>query len=422
MLSSRTSARCSGVPALAAGLLLLVACSTAPPAAPDPYRFEPARPKCRGVEVRAGDDLQDAIDEAGPGATLCISGTHRFEEPIIPDDAQKLVGRPGAVLSGATVLENWSELDSTWVIRGIDQGPTVNYDGSFPDLLNPEAEFSDDVFFDGKLLRRVMDKDAVSSGTFFLDYDTNHLYIGDDPDGHVVELAVADGIVAGTADDVRLRNLVIEKSLGRGVTAGSDWLVKESEIRLNATVGIKLRNGGRAIRNHVHHNGQFGFTGAGSNLIVEYNEIAYNNSHRYYNSKGGNWGSGATKFVHTGIDQDPETGLILRGNYSHDNWGDGLWTDIDNIHTVIENNTILRNERNGVKHEISYDAVIRNNRIQDNGASGIFINSSSNVHIFGNELYGNGSGIDLVQQDRGSGDWGPHVLADTKIHDNELGG
>jgi parallel beta-helix repeat protein len=112
----------------------------------------------------------------------------------------------------------------------------------------------------------------------------------------------------------------------------------------------------------------------------------------------------------------------LRGNYSHDNWGDGLWTDIDNIHSVIEDNTITNNERNGIKHEISYDATIRNNRIDGNRASGIFINSSSNVRIFDNRLYNNGSGIDLIQQDRGAGNWGPHRLADTEIYDNDVSG
>jgi parallel beta-helix repeat protein len=420
MRSSPISARCKGL--LVAALLLLGACSVTPPEGSDPYRFERGQGSCRGVEVGPDDDLQNAIDDAGPGAILCISGLHRLEEPIAPQDSQTLVGRADAVLSGARALTNFTKLDTTWVARGIDQGPTVNYDGSFPDFLYSEARFSDDVFYDGRLLERVRDKDEVSRGTFFIDYEHGHVYIGNPPQGHVVELAVSDGIVASDASDVTLKNVVVEKSRGRGISAGTGWLVKNCEVRLNATVGVKLRHDGRAINNYVHHNGQFGFTGAGRHLVVESNEIAYNNSHRYYNANGGNWGSGATKFVHTGIASDPDTGLLLRGNYSHDNWGDGLWTDIDNIHTVIEDNTIVGNERNGIKHEISYDAVIRNNRIEDNGASGIFINSSSNVHIFDNQLYNNGSGIDLVQQDRGSGSWGPYLLADTKIHDNEVGG
>jgi parallel beta-helix repeat protein len=422
MRSSRISARCSGVAASVATALVLGACSVTPPDAPDPFRFEATKSRCEGVEVASGDDLQAAIDEAGEGAVLCISGTHRLEQPIVPLDSQVLVGRPGAVLSGATELSNWSDVGPAWVARGISQGPTVNYDGSFPDFLHPEARFSDDVFYDNKLLERVRDKEEVEPATFFLDYESEHLYIGDVPEGHTLELAVSDGVIAGDAAGVTVKNLVVEKSLGRGISAGTDWLIQNCEVRLNATVGIKLRHGGRAINNYVHHNGQFGFTGAGRGLFVESNEIAFNNSHRYYNANGGNWGSGATKFVHTGIDSDPTTGLVLRGNYSHDNWGDGLWTDIDNIHTLIEGNTITNNERNGIKHEISYDATIRKNRIDGNGASGIFINSSSNVRVFDNRLYDNGSGIDLVQQDRGEGNWGPHLLADTKVYDNEVGG
>jgi parallel beta-helix repeat protein len=421
MRSSRISAPSRGIATVAVALLL-GACSVTPPDAPDPFRFETTEAPCRGIEVVEGDDLQAALDEAGEGAVLCISGMHRLEEPIIPLDSQVLVGRPGAVLSGATLLANWTDVGDAWVARGIDQGPTVNYDGSFPDFLHPEARFSDDVFYDNELLERVRDKQEVGPATFFLDYESEHLYIGDPPEGHTVELAISDGLIAGDAEGVTVKNLVIEKSLGRGISAGPGWIIKNSEVRLNATVGIKLRSGGRATNNYVHHNGQFGLTGAGRGLLVQTNEIAFNNSHHYYNANGGNWGSGATKFVHTGIDSDPTTGLVLRGNYSHDNWGDGLWTDIDNIHTVIEDNTITDNERNGIKHEISYDAIIRNNRIDGNEASGIFINSSSNVRIFDNRLYNNGSGIDLVQQDRGAGDWGPHLLADTEVYDNEVSG
>ena len=45
----------------------------------------------------------------------------------------------------------------------------------------------------------------------------------------------------------------------------------------------------------------------------------------------------------------------------------GLWTDINNIYTLYENNIIEDNVRGGIFHEISYDATIRNNTIRRNG-------------------------------------------------------
>ena len=58
----------------------------------------------------------------------------------------------------------------------------------------------------------------------------------------------------------------------------------------------------------------------------------------------------------------------MRGNYSHDNNGTGMWTDIDNIHTLYENNVVAHNTMAGISHEISYDAIIRNNTLIGNGA------------------------------------------------------
>ena len=57
----------------------------------------------------------------------------------------------------------------------------------------------------------------------------------------------------------------------------------------------------------------------------------------------------------------------MRDNHVHHNEGPGLWTDIDNIHTLYEGNLVEHNANVGIFHEISYDAVIRNNIVRDNG-------------------------------------------------------
>ncbi len=386
------------------------------------YVFEPPSEslECRGVQVPPTRDLQKSLDRHNAGTTFCVSGTHRITTPIAPQDGQRLVGQDGAVLDGSRPLTKWHKSDGIWVIRGQSQGPTVNHEGSFPDFLHEEARYSDDVFYDGALLERVNSRDELVSGQFYFDYDNDHIYIADSPIGHTVELAVADGIIGGEASQVAVRNLTVQKSLGRGVTAGNGWSVTGSEIRLNATAGMKLTDDGTARRNFLHHNGQYGLTGAGDNILVEENEISFNNTHRYYNANGRNWGSGATKFVLTGTPADPASGLVFRSNYSHHNWGDGVWTDINNIHTRIEGNTVTNNERYGIKHEISYDATIRNNTVSENLATGILINSSPNVEVYGNDVWRNGVGIEVIDQDRGSGPYGPYVTEGLDLHDNEV--
>ena len=83
----------------------------------------------------------------------------------------------------------------------------------------------------------------------------------------------------------------------------------------------------------------------------------------------------------------------------------------------------------GISHEISYDAMIRNNTLIGNGygdprgwiwGAEIQIQNSKNVEVYGNriDMTGGGNGIVLIQQNRGSGEFGPHVTTGNHIHDN----
>ncbi len=199
---------------------------------------------------------------------------------------------------------------------------------------------------------------------------------------------------------------------------GSDWLVENCNVHNNDNVGIWLQDGDPVVRdNYIHHNGRIGLVILYSDGgLVENNEIAYNN-------EGNDWGNtdGGAKFW----DND---GLVMRGNWSHHNRGPGLWADGGNINLIYENNLIEDNYANGIFHEISYDAVIRNNVIRRNGfghdawlwGGGIMIASSSNVEIYGNTLEDNYNGIAMTRQNRGSGEYGLHTLANNYTHDNTV--
>ncbi len=114
---------------------------------------------------------------------------------------------------------------------------------------------------------------------------------------------------------------------------------------------------GLARGNAIHHNGQLGMGGHGTGGLIEGNEIAYNLTMGY----AAMWEGGGAKWAVT-------TGLTIRGNWSHDNAGPGLWTDINNIDTLYEDNRVEDSEFAGIFHEISYAAIIRNNVIRNNGS------------------------------------------------------
>ena len=205
---------------------------------------------------------------------------------------------------------------------------------------------------------------------------------------------------------------------GHANLQSTGWVVRNCEIRYNTGAGLTVGHRMQVLNNYIHHNLQIGVRGMGDGVLVENNEIAFNNYRR------GDWGweAGGTKFVRT-------HNLVVRGNYVHDNWGPGLWTDIDNINTLIEGNRVTNNAAQGIFHEISYAAVIRNNVVQHNGVrhsgwlrgAGILVAASPDVQIYSNTVIGNANGIGAIQQRRGAGrGYGPHVVKNLYVHDNTV--
>jgi parallel beta-helix repeat protein len=239
--------------------------------------------------------------------------------------------------------------------------------------------------------------------------------------GNGVERAFSSSASNVVIDGLEVTGYEPDKQDGAIQGSGSGWVIRNNEIHHNGTAGVKIYKGHNAIieSNHIHHNGQLGVSVAYSNgSTVENNEIAFNNWRVEYSW---GWEAGGTKFWST-------DGLVVRNNWSHDNHGPGLWSDHDNINILYEDNLVEDNYANGIFHEISYGGVIRNNTIRRNGfghdswlwGAGILIAASQDMDIYGNDLTGNYNGITLVQQDRGSGAYGPYIVRNNHVHDNRI--
>jgi parallel beta-helix repeat protein len=283
--------------------------------------------------------------------------------------------------------------------------------------------YADDVFFDDRPLRRVLRIEAVGPGTFFFDYAHDQIWIGADPHGHRVEAAVTTRAFKGWgsgADKVQISSLRIEKFANEAqsgaINGRPTWVVVHCDVRLNHGIGIQ--DAGVIVGNHVHDNGQLG---VGGSLIkrglVAHNEIDHNGYARFDPG----WEAGGGKWLKT-------ANLVIRDNYVHDNWGPGLWTDTDNVHTTYLRNRVVSNTGPGIDHEASYDARIADNISSQNGrgergwvdGAGILVNSSRSVTISGNKVTDNADGIGLVQTDRGTGPEGPHLLQDVRATHNTV--
>jgi hypothetical protein len=385
-------------------------------------------PPSGAIAISPGQSIQAAVDAAPTGSAFLLkSGVHRMQT-IRPKSGDSFVGETGTVLSGARLLTAFSRSGSYWVASGQTQQGTVHGEcqAGYPRCSYPEQLFIDDV-----ALLHVARLADVAPGKWFFDYNADQIYMADDPTGHRVETSVTTDAFEATGNNVTISNLTIEKyanlaQFGAIQTDGvSGWVISGNEVRWNHGLGIRVSTGAKVTGNNVHHNGQLGIGGGGTNVLVEGNQIAYNNAAGFDYG----WEAGGTKFAGT-------TGLILRNNNAHHNNGPGLWLDIDNINYLIEGNTTEDNYATiaaaapGIFIEISYGGVIRNNIARRNGrgfdtwlwGAGILVAASGGdgLEITGNTIEDNVHGITLIQQQRGSGAYGTYLVQNVYVHDNTI--
>jgi hypothetical protein len=390
------------------------------------------------VKVAAGTDINAAVAANPPGTTFELgAGIHRIFEGLAPKQdtifqGTYKAGQFATILSGARVLKGWKFQKRYWWVGGQTQqgaDPTPPADCCLPDSM--ACHFPEDLFIDGELIKRVETLEEVRPGVWFFDYSANRIYIGDSPHGHLIETSVNPRVYQSIGvNNVVMEDMIIEKfaspsaqgavKLGFSELGGGHWGIQRCELRDNHGAAIWSDTESFIRECYIHHNGDFGLCGAGTNIIVEGNEIAFNNTCGYNPY----WGAGGSKWVWT-------SNLQVIGNWSHHNKGVGLWTDINNIHTLYENNIVEYSELSGIFHEISYEAIIRNNTCRYNGmltkpwpwwttGAGIEVNASRNVEVYNNQCEDNWQGITGLDMGRGMGPQGPYELKNFRVHDNVI--
>jgi hypothetical protein len=287
------------------------------------------------ISIQPGQNIQSAVGANPEGTTFVLKpGLYRFQA-IIPKNGNTFIGESGAILSGARYLSSFQSQGQYWVTSS----PTDKI--SAPGKCEPDSPacvLPEDLFVNDVPLKRVTSLSNVGPGKWYLDYSTDKIYLGENPHGKKVEISETRHAFYGSAKNVTIRGLIIEKyanpaqtgAVHAMVTSGPlshNWKVENNEIRLNHGGGIRIGDRIQLINNNIHHNGQIGIIGTGNDVLVEDNEIAHNNYAGYYIG----WEAGGTKFVST-------ENLVVRNNFVHHNQGPGLWTDIDNYNVLYEYN------------------------------------------------------------------------------------
>ena len=378
------------------------------------------------ISLPVGSNIGQRAQAAPEGAVFCIrTGIHRLQQ-VRPRDRQKFYGEAGAIMNGAQRITRFEREGVYWVATGQTQrGIRHATQECLPE--RPRCSYPEAFFINNVPLLSVASKAAVEPGSFFFDYARDRIYFLDNPTGKIVEASVRPYAFASAARDVLIKGLTVEKystpiqagAIGSNI-APKDWIIRRNEVRLNHAVGIVVGSGSRIQNNFAHHNGEMGVGCGGDNILIEDNEMAHNG---FFAGLDPLWEGGGGKCAETDH-------LIVRGNYSHHNNSFGFWTDIDSINTLYEDNRIEYNANGGISHEISYAAIIRRNTFKGNGAAfrvwlwggAIQIQNSQNVQVYRNTIdtAGAGNGITLIQQNRGTGKYGPYVTVRNNIHHNVI--
>ena len=392
------------------------------------------------VNIPSDANIQAAVDANPPGTIFQLAaGVYRMQTVTAKDGDQFIGALDGSgnrltTLSGAQTLSSFTRDGfGNYVATTTQTQPGQQTGYCSPGY--SRCTFPEDFFYDNEpYLHNSAGREALAPGQYYFDYPSGSIYFrpkngGDDPNQHRVEYSRIRSAIAGGASRVTVRNLIIEKyavpaqfgAIGDQYP-GEGWVVQNNETRFNHGMGLHVLSNGQVLDNYTHDNGQSGMGGSGTNILVQGNEIARNN----YTGIDHDFECGGFKFAWT-------DGLTVRNNYSHDNVGPGMWTDISSIRTLYENNVVMNNTRAGIFYETSYNAVIRNNTILNNGSfapddwfwnAQLQIAASQNVEAYGNVILvnseNNGNGIMLIQQNRTSEPclFGPCRVANNFIHDN----
>lgn len=390
------------------------------------------------VTLSPGENIESVVSSSPTGTEFTFTpGVYRLQS-IVPKDGDSFVGQSGAIIDGAILIpsSSWQQASSTvWTanVKGIVEESSYRGQGHC-DSTHPACYYPEDLFFDSLPLTRVSSVSSVGPGEWYLDYATGTVYVGSDPSDHATEMSALRAAFQGSASDVTISNLTIEKyasiagygaieALSPSGAPSSDWVVESDDLLLNHGMGLRVSNGMVVRDNKIRDNGQMGLGGSGNNILIEGNAIYKNDYAGYYFG----WESGGAK-----VDYYSKN-VTFKDNNVYDNGGPGLWADISDDDFLFENNHTTGNIEAGILYEISYHATIRDNVIEDDGygsphgtsiwfGSGILISNSSDVNVHDNTVTNCMNGVGGIQTNRGNDPKTglPYELKNLDVYNNTI--
>lgn len=346
-----------------------------------------------------------ALDQAGAGGTVVLRAGS-YHQRFTVNQPVTIQNYPGEAvwLDGSTPIEGFTQDAHTW--RHDDW--TASFDASqsftrgdnsrgFVDPEHPMAAHPDQVWINGVAQRQVASKQAVTSGTFYVDYARDRLYLGSDPVNKNVRASDIGRAIEVRAGGTTLRGFGVRRyapslpDMGTVTIERPGASLENLHLVDNATTGVSLlATNIDASRLTLLRNGLLGIHGNhADDLTLTHIASSSNNTERFNHAPV----SGGIKISRSrGIDVDRVT--------LADNIGPGFWLDESVYDGSITNSLIHDNAGHGMSLEISALMLVSGNVIRDNGRFGIKINNTSDVSLWNNTIVRNDRPINAVQDTR----------------------
>lgn len=381
-------------------------------------------PSDYAVKPTCDRSLQSLIDAAVSGDVVVAPGGCIYREKVVVNKPITLEAGPGAEIRGSDVWTGWEKNGDYWVkgvIPDFSAGYNVRCTSGTSRCLWPAQ-----VFFDGRPLRQVASN--PSSGQFAVTTNRN-IMLAEDPSGHTVEVSTRKQWLAGGADNVTVRGFTMkhaasEREFGAitnrhdgNVYYHDNWTIEDNVLSdAHAAIVVLKGKNNKLLRNDISRGGQLGIHGSGQNILLQGNRIHGNNTENFDPF----WEAGGVKMA-SNVSQ-----LTVEGNEIFNNYGAGVWCDIDCSEVVYSNNRAHHNSGPGLFFEIGSGAKIFNNVVWENGwgfpsrgwSSGIVSSSSRNVEIYNNVSAWNASGIAVISQNRSQERW--DTVDNVSVHNNTI--
>ncbi len=409
--------------------------------------------RCHGTIISPTDDIVSIINNGQKGQTFCIEGEHRITSTIQLRSGQSLIGTTSnSRISGAVILSPWQPTSTQGVYyydgpyAQIKPHQQMQFNKNGGNICYWVTTYLDDLFFrtdasDDRRIMRVLSEAEVDptrrvttqgqavtageAGRFFFDYAKQRIYVSlpnnQDPNTATVDLAISMNNPKGNfllygvgQSNVTLKNLFIEKGMQVGAYGGLGWTLKDMTIRFIHDSGLTVE-GTQAqpatIDNSLFTNNGLTAMGASesTDLKITNSEMSWNNIANFlltdYATGSGvcrGYKDGGAFHIFHNIGTPSQPAVTIDNLWSHDNIGDGLWSDGGTQYTQITNSRLNNNERFGYFHEISCQVSFSGNKIYGNGfpiknpnltGGGVEVSDSNYGTFSSNQIYGNYPGF-----------------------------